>query len=376
MYLMATPGQSTLTGSISLTSSIDWSTINTAFLGQYEPSPLGTLNNLVLGPELSLTNLQLVSGAQNQINGTLVASPTASVNLSIPGSQWASMMQNVAPGTATPVGSWLSVAAEPYVVGINAKPLLMAPTVGATLYMVQPDPPSGIPYPLTACPSMPFFLTSGFQTPILTDQNFGTLDYGDPYPANWTRELAFCQSVSVPFDGSPFGIPLNYSVAVPPSSSPTLAPLAFPVVNPTINGANLFTTTSVNNTVETLSWSAPSGSAPFAYTVFVAQLITMQNGFELLSVGTYSTAQTSMTLPPLTAGNTYVFLIITQVDGVASVLTSPYRSQLPTGFATMMSGAIAVNSGALAPQLRGDAKQLQRFLHPKGEVYRIGDGQK
>ena len=53
-----------------------------------------------------------------------------------------------------------------------------------------------------------------------------------------------------------------------------------------------------------------------------------------------------MTLPPLTAGNTYFFLIVTQGDGVANMQTSPYRSQLPTGSATVMSGPITVNSAA------------------------------
>ena len=152
IYLTATPGQSTLTASDSLSSRIDWTTVNTAFLGQYEPSSLGTFNNLVLGPVLSLTNMQLTNGAPNPINGTLATSPTASLNLNIPGSQWASMMQNVGPGTASPIGSWLSIAAEPYVVGVNAKATIFAPTVGATLYMVQPDPSQRSSVP-TSCMS-------------------------------------------------------------------------------------------------------------------------------------------------------------------------------------------------------------------------------
>jgi hypothetical protein len=81
-------------------------------------------------------------------------------------------------------------------------------------------------------------------------------------------------------------------------------------------------------------------------------------------------------LPPLTAGNTYIFVIVTEADGVASVQTSPYRSQLPTGFATVMSAQVTVNAGASGPQLRGDPKELERFLHPKGEIYRLGDNHK
>jgi hypothetical protein len=377
LYLTPTPGQSTLSTSISLSSRIDWTTVNAGFLGQFEPLSLSSLNSLVLGPALSLPNLALANGTTNTISGTLVASPSTSLNLSIPGSQWAALFQNVAPGTATPVGSWLSVAAEPYVIGVNATGPLFAPTAGAALYLVQPDPASGIPFPLSACPSMPFLFSVAVEPAVLTDQNFGTLPYDDPFPSAWTRELAFCQSMNFPFQvgSDSFPMALNYGVAVDPAK-PTLAPLAGPVVNPTINGSNLFTTASVNSTVEALSWSAPSVGTPYGYTVLVFQVIPLQNGVEFLEAGNYSTAQTSLTLPPLTAGATYIFLIITEVDGVANVQTSPYRSQLPTGFATVMSAQVTVNAGASGPQLRGDPKELKRFLHPKGEMYRFGDSHK
>ena len=372
-YLTPTPGQSTLSTSASLSSRVDWTTVNTGFLGQYEPFSLGSLNSLVLGPELTLPNLALTNGAPNPISGTLAASPSASLNLTIPGSQWNTLFQNVGPTPVTAAGSWLSVAAEPYVIGVNAKPQLFAPSVGALPYLVQPDPASGVPFALNACPSQPFFLSTAVEPAVVTDQNYGTLMYGDPFPANWTRELAFCQSVTMPFSVSSgtFPMALNYGVMVDPAH-PNLAPLAAPVLNPTINGSNLFTTTSENNTAVTLNWSAPSGTPPYGYTVYVFQVIPMQSGFELLVAGNYSTAQTSMRLPPLTAGNTYLFLIITEVDGAANMENSPYRSQLPTGFATVMSGQVVISAGATGPQLRGDPKQLKRFLHPEGQRYHVG----
>ena len=80
--------------------------------------------------------------------------------------------------------------------------------------------------------------------------------------------------------------------------------------------------------------------------MYVFQVIPLQNGFELMVAGNYSTGQTSVTLPPLTAGNTYLFLIITEVDGVANMETSPFRSQLPTGFATVMSAQVVISAGA------------------------------
>ena len=372
IYLSAQPGSTNLSGSASVTSNIDWTDVTTAFLAQIEPSSVGSFNTLVLGPELTLSNLALANGATNTISGALAPSPQPVLDAFIPGSEWVSLFQNVAPGTPTPVGSWLSIAAEPYVIGVNAKPQLFGPGFGSNLYMVQPDSPSGVPFAVSPCPSQPFFLPAAVEPAVLTDLNFGVLQYGDPFPSNWTRELAFCQSITVPFQvgSQSFPIALNYGMTVAPST-PALPPLAQPVVNPTINGSNLFTTTSVNNTVETLSWSAALGTSPNGYTVYVFQVIPIQNGLELLVAGNYSTAQTSMTLPPLTAGKTYIFVIITEVDGVANMQTSPYRSQLPTAFATVMSAQVAISAGASGPQLRGDPKELKRFLHPKGKRYRM-----
>jgi hypothetical protein len=291
IFLTAQPGVTTLTTSVDVNSRFDWKSANTAFLVQYEPVALGPFNSLVLGPELSLSNLALTSGTTNPINGALAVSPQAFLDAFIPGSEWAALFQNVAPGTATPAGSWLSIAPEPYVIGVNAKPELFAPAFGSNLYMVQPDSPSGFPFEGISCGNTPFVIPASVEPPVLTDQNFGTLQYGDPFPSNWTRELAFCQSITVPFQvgSQSFPIALNYGMTVAPST-PTLAPLAQPVVNPTINGSNLFTTTSENNTVTTLSWTAASGTSPYGYTVYVFQVIPGQNGFELLVVGNYSTA--------------------------------------------------------------------------------------
>jgi hypothetical protein len=372
IFIDQQPGETTLTADAVVNSFFDWATVNTAFLAQYEPVSLGSLNNLVLGPELTLTNLALTSGTTNTINGALTASPQASVNLSIPGSQWADLFQNVAPGATTPVGSWFSIEPEPFVIGVNAKPQILGVPFGSRPYMVQPNSPFGIPSSENGCANQPFFFDDASEPAILTDQNFGMLQYGDPFPSNWTREIEFCQTVTVPFQAGSltFPIPINFGMAVAPSNS-ALAPLAGPVLNPTINGSNLFTTTSLNNTVVTLNWSASSGTSPYGYTVFVFQVIPVPQGLELETTGIYSTAQTSMTMPPLAAGNTYIFLIVTQVDGIANMQTSPYRSQLPTGFATVMSAQVAISSGASSPQLRGDAKKLESFRNPAGKRYRF-----
>ena len=365
-FLNPQPGSTTYAGSVSVNSAIDWTQVHDAFLTQYEPFPLGTFNNLVLGPELTLSNLTLANGVSNPVTGALAASAQTSLNLSVPGSQWTALLNNVGPSAATLQGSWLSVSAEPYLTGRNASPRFSGPN----LYLVQPGSVSAAPLSLNLCPG-PALFGLGFEPAVLTDQNFGTLPYGDPFPSDWTRVEEFCETatVTLPVNGLNFVLFLNNGENVAPSNAP-LAPLAGPVQNPTINGVSLLKAATVNSAAVTLNWSAPSGFSPYGYTISVYQGIPKPpNGLELLNAGTYGTAETSATLPPLVPGDTYLFVISTNVDGVASMETGPYRSQLPVGFSSVLSAPITISAGATVPVLHGDPAFWKRLMHPKGESH-------
>lgn len=366
-YLAAPEGATSLTSSASVTAWYDWTTVDTAFLMQYQPSSVGTLNSFVAGPTLTLNNLALTNGVHNPITATLQPSPESAIDLSIAGSQWEPIFQNVGPGPATPGNSWLSVTVEPYVVGRKIHPAYFQPDFP----LVQPNINGFLPTGIAPCPGDPVIGNVYGHSAILSDQDFGSLQYGDPFPAEWTRAVNFCQSVTVPFlfSGINFPIPLTFAQAVAPSNSP-LVPVAAPVVNPTINGSSLFSTTTLNQTAETLSWSAPAGPAPFGYTVQIYQVEVFSNGFLLSRAGSYGTAKTSVTIPPLNPG-AYLFYIITNVDGIANMQSAPYRSQLPMGFAPVMSSVITIGAGASSPQLHGDAKAWQRLLHARDKAHRI-----
>lgn len=370
-------GSTTLNTSVKLSGDTDFTTMNTAFLMQYEPASLSSsdnvvLDNLVLGPELTLSNLALTNGGTNSITGTLASSPQASVTLSIPGAQWAPLFNNIGPGPFEPTvaGSWLSVAAEPYVIGVNANSVPTAPN----LFLVQSNPGNNVPLPLASCPGVPLYVYS-VPPVVLTNQNFGTLQYGDPFPSTWARALAFCEqaTVSISVSSGFLTFPLNYGEAVVPSNSP-LAPLAWPVQNPTINGASLFTAATIDSTVMTLNWSPTGLASPYGYTIYALQVFQNGGEYELAYAGVFGTAQIPVTLPPLPPDNTYLFVIATDVDGIANMESSPYRSQLPTSVATVVSAPITIPAGAPAVRLRGDPKQWQRFLHPEGERHRMPGG--
>jgi hypothetical protein len=378
--LRPTPEATTVSGTTTVDSVVDWSKVDTVFLTQYEPASLTSqnnvvLNNLVLGPELTLSNPGFTDGGSNTITETLQSSPPASPNVSVPGSQWATLFNNnVGPSAALPAGSWLSISAEPFVTGRNQTPdpfALNLPMVTAPPNFLGP-PELQPDFCLGGSPL--FFGIITPQPAILTDADFGALDYGDPFPSSWTRAVAFCQQVAVllPVVGSPgttFPFVLGYGVAVPPTNSPSLSPLAEPVPNPTINGANLFTESTINTTVVTLSWSAPQGTAPFGYTITALTQTPLPNGVQYAFTGRFGTAKTSATLPPLTAAQTYVFVITTQVDGAANMETSPRRSALPTGFANVISAPITISSGAMTPAIHGDAKVFAELFRHKGKVF-------
>jgi hypothetical protein len=364
-YLSVPGGSTTATGSVTTSgigNNVDWSRINAGFFGQLKPASLGSFNFLTLGPELTVTSLSLASGTTNSIQGTLQPSPQATVDLEVLGSKWGTAFENVGPTPAKLQSSRFAIAAETYVTGRNAAPSINGPDI----FLVAPASTNPAePYAPGGCVDLPFLSPFGMPG-ISSDEDFGTIGYGDPFPPEWTRAMSFCQGATVgetlgtlPF---PLALQIVNGETLAPASTP-LAPIALPVQNPTVNGMNLFAAGTVNNAAVTLAWSAAStGTTPYGYTVQVIQVKqTSSQAVELLSKGAYSTAKTSLTLPPQAAGQDYLFLITTQVDASANMETSPHRSNLPTGFASILSAPITITSGAITPAIRGNAKAFEEL---------------
>jgi len=373
-------------------SAIDWTQINTGFLMQSAPESLTspdntTINNLVLGPSLTATGLSLINGGTNTITETLQTSPQVSIDLSVPGeSQWAAMFNNVAPSTPTPFASALGITAQMYVTqGLASTTNILTGSGGVgvgilstipQLSLVSTAQPDGIN--AAGCNQAGFLLTTptAAQPAITADENFGTLQYGDSFPQNWTRTLSLCQealaSVPVPTSTGPATATFLIvdSATVAPSNTP-LGPVVLPVQNPTIDTLNFFgagggTGIGTSSPIISLNWTAPTGTVPFGYTVRV-YVQTMAEGIPIYAAtgAAFSTAGTSMTLPPLAGGNTYVFAITAQADGKANMEASPFRSALPTGYATVVSAPVTIGSGAPMPEIHGDRRVITRLSQPQ-----------
>ncbi|MGA3193602.1 MAG: fibronectin type III domain-containing protein [Terriglobales bacterium] len=357
---------------------IDWSKISTVFLLQYVPAPpLGPLNNLVIGPSSILTGLTFVDGQQNPITEQLQASTPASIDVNVPGaSQWGPLLSNVAPATPVPFGSALLISAQMYVTqGLATGSVPLSSPAGITQFLtLAGTAEQGIPLGTANCAGTGFALITPTapQAAITTDENFGTLTYGDPFPSNWARTVSLCQestvAIPVPDSSATATFILTDGATAAPSNTP-LAPVVLPVQSPTISGGSFFGASSLNSNVVTLSWTAPTGTAPFGYTVR-AYVQTAAGGIPTYAAtgGALSTAATSITLPPLAGGNTYVFSITADADGSANMLMSPFRSSLPTGYATVVSGPVTISSSALMPEIHGDRRAVERYSKPEASA--------
>jgi hypothetical protein len=350
--LSTTPTIGLTTASVGgiLDSNIDFSTVETIFLGQYVSGTTGDLPSLALDLAATDSTPMLMSGQANDISQMLTPSPRTTLEVDIKGSQWAALAQNTSPAVATPVSSAFFVSAQPFVTDRFALPLNSG--LGPDLALLAPFPTLPFINPSSSSCGDVSGSTSSInplgQPPILTDRDFGTVTYGDPLPAAWPRFESYCQrtTTQVTFPGSPtpVTVQLDFGAITAVSSAP-IVPLVGAPLNPTINGANFFTAATISTQSPTIAWSAPVGFAPTAYIVSILNQLTAPDGTVFTGRSSqYSTTKNSVTVLPLTPGQTYLFLITAKLDGHANVETNPNRSQLPVAFASTLSAPITINS--------------------------------
>jgi hypothetical protein len=322
--------------SVAYSSNVDFSSIKTLFARQYEPASFGSINGYVMGPELTLSNQSLTVGGTNNIGGALNPAVPASINLSIQGSAWAPLFNHVAPTATGANGGAFYLSVQPYIAADG--PNVFLPNQAMPINLISADGGfSGLFAP--TCPANPS---------LASDVDAGTVQYSDPFPANWRRIFRVCQTASVVIPlpgGHNQGIILtNTQTTSLPTA--TVKPMLSSVQNPKINGADLFTAATVNPTAVTLSWDAPAIGTPYGYNVSVLSPTTLPGGgITYQSSTTLSTAKTSMTIPPgvLASGQTYLFIVRSLADGKTNVETSPLRSALPTAGAEIVSAPITTN---------------------------------
>ena len=354
---VTTAGSTNFTGSMSVTGNLDYSGVRNAFAAQYEPTTIGYLTGLLLGPELTLTNLSLTTGASNTISGALNPSVPAFLRLSVEASDWISLFDRVAPGVPTAMGGGIYADVQPYTDANNpnvpweSAPISLLATVPATtsgFLHIQTDC-SGMPPSSPSSSGNSLFVPTTLQ-PMTTDVEAGNVQYSDPFPAAWRRTFSLCQNASV--DVPVPGTSATQSIVLTNSQTTSLPtdrvkPLISPVQSPKINGVDLFTPGTIGGSPVTLTWNAPAIGTPFGYQVTIESIHTLPSGsFAYMPSAILSTATTSVEIPPdlLASGHTYLFMISSLVDGRANMETSPNRSSLPVARADLISAPITIGA--------------------------------
>lgn len=352
---------STLNLSVPYLSSIDWSKVDTFYFTQYVTTTSGSFTGFTVGPSATLAGLSLTDGGTNNLTAALEPSPGASIPLQIAGDSWAAIAATSGPG-ATVASSDYLLQAQPYVTDRYA----LQPSTGVLgpgfPLLWQTAPPSGIgiinPF-ANSCGvtltlvSLP--LNFGLP-PITTPENLGTVPYGDPYPTAWPRYFEYCQLSTVTLarpnssETDTFAVGQNEVTALPAGgAAENVQPILSNVQSPTINGNSFLQTATLNTTTVNLTWTAPATGQPAGYVVAVYELSTLPTGqMGYLGVGSYTTAKTTVNVPFLTAGNTYVFAIEALADAKANVETSPRRHQVPIAHSVTVSAPFVISSGATA----------------------------
>lgn len=381
-------GSTTFSGGFGIDSNLDFSAVKNAFVRQYEPAAFGSINGYVMGPSLTLSNLSLTTGGPNTISGALNPAVQTSISLSVQGSAWAPLFDHIAPAAPTALGGSFYLSVQPYIPAdgpnvSSSKPVDLLWTNGdCTGGGAASGGFSGLLTP-----------SSPANQPLTADVEAGTVHYGDPFSSAWRRTFRVCQTASVALP-TPGGSTQNFNLLnIQTTSLPTatVKPLLSAVQNPKINGADLFTASTINGTTVTLSWDPPSIGTPVGYTVAIMSPTPSPSGTSLggtspgrtFPVGTspgtivgtvatfpvgnpsggavisgtgtsalfsatttLSTAKTSMTVPPglLSSGTTYLFVITSVVDGKANMETSPHRSLLPAASAQLISAPITITN--------------------------------
>lgn len=344
-------GATSLTTGILISTNIDFSQSGAAFLLQYEPETIGTLSALALGPAVTLPSFALTNGTSNTISGTLAPSPRNSFDLNVKGSAWTPLFAGAGPGTITQEGADLEVAAQAYMTDPHVLstfgpsiPLVAGPRASALSPLELPSAPACF----VSGPANPALSAAGPPYPPLTsDQDFGTVQYGDPFASSWLRVFTFCQTALVPLAIPGSTTPVSFRIVDKQSSglpASQISPLIGQVQNPTINGMNLFQPATVAAKSITLSWSAPAGTAPTGYKVESYFPVSLNGASAYVPGPLFYTAKTSCSLPFVQPGQTYVFVITAVLDGAANFESQPNRSALPTAAVSVVSAPILIGN--------------------------------
>jgi len=184
-----------------------------------------------------------------------------------------------------------------------------------------------------------------------------TFQYGDPFPAGWTRfaeELTiFFVRYQVPRSGNDAGVTagtnetafLQAIDVLPSFPTAPLRPQVSPVTGALIDGASYFADQTLSSPTPTIRWNPPAVGSPTYYTVRIRRMSAgLTGGVLKADVARIFTAGTQVVVPPgiLQPGSYYDVRVTAVVQPGHSIATLPYESQWPTHTAPAFSGLLTL----------------------------------
>jgi hypothetical protein len=198
-------------------------------------------------------------------------------------------------------------------------------------FYLDPNPTGNLGW-IGSLPDLVNMDTSANQT---TDQDFGILAYGNPFPASWPLIWQQYYTMRVPYTlsgmtGTRYQSGNLIVTSTVMSAAASIQPVLSPVSQVMVGGKPVSTAPATGaGLAPTISWLKPNLGTPAYYRLTLYRLYNPGSGTAtpaIQTVGYYTTAGTSMTLPAgvLTAGETY-FVKIAAFTGSNKEL-SPFKN--------------------------------------------------
>lgn len=176
-----------------------------------------------------------------------------------------------------------------------------------------------------------FITLAEYAAPDLTDRQV-TIDYGHPFPADWTPYESFFYGAFCRIDDDPFTVALgalvDFDVAGGLSGGP-ITPRLGPVENPTINGMDATQPIANAGTTPVLAWQPPTLGTAELYRVLLRRVAPPSPVGAQIAV--FMTPGTTLRIPDglLAPGDSYFFEIDALAAPDADLLAAPFRASGP-----------------------------------------------
>ncbi len=188
------------------------------------------------------------------------------------------------------------------------------------------------------------------QNPIVTDLDYGTVGYGNPYPSTWSPVLNVEYEVNVSYTASGAATPVEapgevfVSTVQMPAAGSGVGPIIGPVRNIKLDGLDLTLPQTVGSATPAITWDAPLLGVPTVYQLTIYQLFNSGGESQYENVLDIYTRDRSLNLPDgtLVNGSEYFFAIRAYYLPGVDVTTSPHRRALPMAYADALTDIVSI----------------------------------